>query len=78
MSFRVKGEKRQRKDYKDSLPVYSVNTVREAMELITKVGILGWVGGGPAWLFYTDRGDYRSLDACSQALHKAYQEKAIT
>jgi hypothetical protein len=44
----VKGKKRERKDYKHGLPVFSVDTVSQAAFFIEQIGVLKWIGGGPA------------------------------
>jgi hypothetical protein len=72
LSFRERGKKRERKDYNHSLPVFSVDTVREAMELIMQVGTLTWIGGGPAWQFREGCGAYEDLAKCAAKCREVY------
>lgn len=74
MSFRERGKKRTRKDYAHALPVFSTDTVEEAIAVINRVTILGWVGGGPALRWVGTTGTYEDLAECRKHCAAVYAE----
>lgn len=75
MSFRVKGKKLSRRDYKSALPVFSVDTPMQAKQLIEKVSYLGWIGEGPAYRFVGSNGTYDDLAACTKECEAVWETR---
>src|SRR4051794_37916576 len=73
MSYRGRGQPSKREDYRDALPVFSVDTKDEAARLIQKVGLLTWVAGAPDFVFPHFDGTIEDMPRVSRWLELAYK-----